>query len=247
MKKAFIPNTDNKYEITTEGQIISYRRYPQGKILKPHVQENGYLTTTIKQDGKFKSYYIHRLVALVFIPNANNLPYVNHISEDKTDNRVENLEWCTAEYNCNYGTHNEKLGKSKKYTGHPTRLGKYDKQGNLLKAYYSIKEAARDVASDKWNSCAVQISKIIHGVRGHHTCCGFRWKEIAEKDYIELLKVHEDWIPENLNAMRLLDYKVATYIEKTVHKYNPKTGEFTKISYTEKYKGSVSQSCPLFD
>ena len=245
MEKVFIPGTDNKYEITTEGQIISYLRYPNGKVLKPHVSENGYLTTTIKQDGKFKSYYIHRLVAQIFIPNPDNLPYVNHKSEDRTDNRMENLEWCTAEYNCNYGNHRENLIKATlRFTGHPSRIAKLDKQGNLLKAYYSIKAAARDVAGDNWNSAAVQISKIIKGVKGHHTCCGFKWKRISEDEYIDLLRKNNDWIPEETNAVRLLNYKIGTYIDKTIRKYNPRTGEFTEVTYRE--KSSSPKSCPLF-
>ena len=245
MEKAFIPGTDNKYEITTEGQIISYLRYPKGKVLKPHVSENGYLTTTIKQYGKFKSYYIHRLVAQIFIANPDNLPYVNHKSEDRTDNRVENLEWCTAEYNCNYGNHRENLIKATlRFTGHPSRIAKLDKQGNLLKAYYSIKAAARDVAGDNWNSASVQISKIIKGAKGHHTCCGFKWKKISEEEYIDLLRKNNDWIPEETNAVRLLNYKIGTYIDKTIHKYNPRTGEFTEVTYRE--KSSSPKSCPLF-
>lgn len=245
MEKVFIPGTDNKYEITTEGQIISYLRYPNGKVLKPHVSENGYLTTTIKQYGKFKSYYIHRLVAQIFIPNPENLPYVNHKSEDRTDNRMENLEWCTAEYNCNYGNHRENLIKATlRFTGHPSRIAKLDKQGNLLKAYYSIKAAARDVAGEKWNSASVQISKIIKGAKGHHTCCGFKWKRISEDEYIDLLIKNNDWIPEETNAVRLLNYKIGTYIDKTVRKYNPHTGQFTEVTYRE--KSSSPKSCPLF-
>ena len=245
MEKVFIPGTDNKYEITTEGQIISYLRYPNGKVLKPHVSENGYLTTTIKQAGKFKSYYIHRLVAQIFIPNPDNLPYVNHKSEDRTDNRAENLEWCTAEYNCNYGNHRENLIKATlRFTGHPSRIAKLDKQGNLLKAYYSIKAAARDVAGDKWNSASVQISKIIKGAKGHHTCCGFKWKRISEEEYIDLLRKNNDWIPEETNAVRLLNYKIGTYIDKTVRKFNPKTGQFTEVTYRE--KSGTPKSCPLF-
>ena len=249
MEKAFIPGTDNKYEITTEGQIISYLRYPNGKVLKPHIQENGYLTTTIKQDGKFKSYYIHRLVAQIFIPNPNNYPIVNHKNEIKTDNRIENLEWCTAQYNNTYSIalHINDVRDRGTYTGRPTRIAKLDKQGNLLKAYYSIKAAARDVAGDKWNSAAVQISKIIKGAKGHHTCCGFKWKRISEDEYIDLLRKNNDWIPEETNAVHLLNYRIATYLDKTIHRYNPKTGEYTKISYREKYKGYSSQSCPLFD
>ena len=81
------------------------KHYPE-TILKPTKNKNGYLAINlvIAETGKQKGLYIHRLVAEAFIPNPNNLPCVNHKNEDKTDNRVENLEWCTQKYNCNYGT-----------------------------------------------------------------------------------------------------------------------------------------------
>lgn len=231
MEKFFIPGTDNKYEITTEGQIISYLRYPKGKVLKPHVTENGYLTTTIKQYGKFKTYYIHRLVAQIFIPNPENLPYVNHLNEVKTDNRKENLEWSTAQDNCNYSIAlhiNDNVRKGT-YSGTPIRVAKLDKQGNLLKAYYSIKTAARDVAGDNWNSLAVQINKIVHGVKGHHTAGGYRWIPISDEQYIQLLREHEDWIPENSSAVHLKNYLIREVTDIVVRKYDPKTKKWNNI------------------
>ena len=84
MEKAYIPNTNNKYEVTTDGQIISYLRDPKGIVLKPHLMNNGYMSTSIKEaDGKFKQYYIHRLVAMAFVPNPHNYNEVDHIDGNK--------------------------------------------------------------------------------------------------------------------------------------------------------------------
>lgn len=84
------------------------------KILKPHLHK-GYYSVTLRKDNKSKVYTIHRLVAKAFIPNPDNLPQVNHKDENKANNHVDNLEWCTPQYNINYGTHNERqaLTKSK--------------------------------------------------------------------------------------------------------------------------------------
>ena len=249
MEKAYIPNTNNKYEITTDGQIISYLRDPKGTILKPHLMNNGYLSTCIKEaDGKFKQYYIHRLVATAFIPNPHNLPSVNHLNEVKTDNRVENLEWCTPLYNCNYGTHNEKLAKANKEgAGVPKRIAKLDDEGNIIHAYYSLKEAARTLNKDNWNSIAVQLSKVCNKVKGHRTVCGYKWKFIGEDEYISLLKMHNDWIPDNgiKKRFNMKQYVINEYIDKTIRKYNPSTGQVSKITFREKADSS-NNSCPLF-
>ena len=71
----------------------------KGKILKPKTSYNGYLQVCLKISSKNHYKLLHRLVADAFIPNPNNLPTVNHKDEDKWNNRVDNLEWCTYKYN----------------------------------------------------------------------------------------------------------------------------------------------------
>ena len=103
------------YSINNQGDI---RNDTTGKILKKNVSSSGYLDCHIcykdsTNKTKSKGVTIHRLVALAFIPNPDNLPQVNHKDEDKTNNCVDNLEWCTAKYNSNYGNHNDKISKSR--------------------------------------------------------------------------------------------------------------------------------------
>ena len=83
------------------------------RILRPQMTQNGYYQVSLKVHGKVQRFKIHRLVAMAFIPNPRNLPQINLKNEIKTDNRVENLEWCTQKYNCNYGTRLERCAKGR--------------------------------------------------------------------------------------------------------------------------------------
>ena len=95
------------YQISNKGRVKSLNRIDSRghkvneKILRPG-KRNNYLHVRLCKDGKFKDYKIHRLVAQAFLPNPDNLPVVNHKDENKLNNNVENLEWCTQKYNVNY-------------------------------------------------------------------------------------------------------------------------------------------------
>ena len=80
------------------------------KILTLRMRGN-YLAVGLTKNKKQTTYCVHRLVAEAFIPNPDNLPCVNHIDENKLNNEVENLEWCTYEYNNKYGTRTAKTCK----------------------------------------------------------------------------------------------------------------------------------------
>lgn len=116
------------YEVSNLGHVRSLNRIVNssdrffhqltrihyGKTLTPSLEQNGYLTVRLCYQQKVKAFSIHKLVAQAFIPNPNNLPQVNHKDEDKTNNCVDNLEWCTAKYNCNYGTRSIRLSNKLK-------------------------------------------------------------------------------------------------------------------------------------
>lgn len=89
----------------------SFRYKVKEKIIKPSYDRKGYQMVRLSKDGKAHTLKVHRLVAQAFIPNKNNYEQINHINEVKTDNYVENLEWCTAKYNDNYGTRNQRIRK----------------------------------------------------------------------------------------------------------------------------------------
>lgn len=97
------------YQVSSKGRIRNNRTKA---IKKTFINDRLYVIVSLYKDKKLKTFKVHRLVAQAFIPNPNNLPEVNHKSEIKTDNRVENLEWCTREYNLAYGTRGLRQSKT---------------------------------------------------------------------------------------------------------------------------------------
>ena len=86
------------YTITDDGKVISYKmREP--RVMKTWVQKSGYENIKLCKNNKTYHFLIHRLVATHFIPNPNNLPEINHKNKNRSDNRVENLEWCDRKKN----------------------------------------------------------------------------------------------------------------------------------------------------
>lgn len=126
-----IEGYEGLYEVSSYGRVRSLDRYvrtcyeayklQKGKILSPAKDKFGYLKVVLNCNGKHKTINVHRLVAEAFIPNPDNFPQVNHRDEDKTNNIVDNLEWCDAKYNISYGSRNirrrETLIKNGYWTG----------------------------------------------------------------------------------------------------------------------------------
>ncbi len=113
-------------EVSTLGRVRTLDRavptergtwFFKGRVLKQSNSKGGYLKVSIKVDGKWTAKKVHRLVAQTFIPNPDNLPEVNHKDCNRKNNNVENLEWCSKSYNCQY---REKYGVSQtEAVGHP--------------------------------------------------------------------------------------------------------------------------------
>ena len=113
-----IPGFEGRYYISNMGRVKSVRPGWGVYIMKQH-DTCGYYTVQL---GNTKTYYVHRMVAEAFVPNPDNKPQVNHINEDKHDNRAENLNWMTRSENCNWGTRNIRISEWQK--SHPEELSK---------------------------------------------------------------------------------------------------------------------------
>ena len=160
-----IEEYENLYQISNLGIVKSLGndRTRKEKILRPQ-KVNNYLIVSLSKDGKAKHYYIHRLVALHFIPNPQNLEQINHRDEDKTNNCVSNLEFCTAAYNINYGTRNQRSAE------------KTSKQVLCVETgiiYSSTKEVQRQLGFAHNN-----ISQCCNGK--YKTAYGYTWKYISK-------------------------------------------------------------------
>ena len=103
-----IPGYEGLYEVDECGRIFSSKT---GEQKKQRVSDKGYKVVSLYKDGGYKNVKVHRAVAMAFIENPNNLPVINHKDEDKTNNFVENLEWCTPAYNTAYGTARDRQAK----------------------------------------------------------------------------------------------------------------------------------------
>lgn len=156
------------YQISNLGRIRNNKR----QILKQELLENGYLRTHLSKNGKVKWYLVHRLVAEAFIDdNPSGLPYVNHKNEIKTDNRITNLEWCTQDYNVNYGTRNKRISKSKQ---NDIKLSKKVKCIETNITYPSAMEAQRQTG--------IYATSIIRVCKGKGKLAGgYHWEYRKEE------------------------------------------------------------------
>ena len=132
-----IKGYEGEYLVSNTGKVKSIKKrfgtLNQETILKPATIWTGYLRVGLVKDKKPKSIFVHRLVAQAFIPNPENKPIINHINGDRTDNRVENLEWCTQKENC----------KKSKLATRSDRYNSIKVQDNLGNTFNSYREAAR--------------------------------------------------------------------------------------------------------
>lgn len=158
-----IPGYEGKYIISSFGRIISLKRNGIAKDTEVSLNKRGnYLKVGLRNKERV-SYSVHRLVALTFLANPNNLPQVDHIDGDKMNNHASNLRWVTAKENVNNpSTRPKHLAQCAKRRNNwqSKAIEQRDKNGNLIATYPSIREAVRVTGIEKSN-----ISAAAHGKR----------------------------------------------------------------------------------
>lgn len=168
-----------KYYRPSTGDNIEDKLYIKEVLLNPkkkyHHKDRGiynyfYYGVSLRKDGKYYNKSIHRLVAEAFLPNPDNLPCVNHKDENKLNNCVDNLEWCTYQHN---NVWKNRLAKSlETFNANPKNRRKvyqYTKDGVFIKEYESVKEATKEMG--------LKHSSGIYLSCNHNNCYarGFKW------------------------------------------------------------------------
>lgn len=157
------------YEVSNLGKVRNAKTLHNLSAFK---NSQGYYRLTLWKNNKQKKYSVHRIVAEAFIPNIHNKPQVNHIDEDKSNNKASNLEWCTQIENHNHGTINERISKTLiNNTKKSKPVAAYDDDMNLIFSFPSVYEASRQIgiSASTIRDCLYHRHRIKHAG-------GYKWR-----------------------------------------------------------------------
>lgn len=155
------------YSVSRCGRVYSHARYgAMSKWLRMTLDKNGYARVAFTRNNIAKTHKVHRVVALTFLPNPNNLPCVNHINGIRNDNRVENLEWCTIKQNVR---HAWATGRAKALKGELSATSKISDLRRIeLVQDYALTSMTQNQIALKYGISQANVSLIIRGYLQHH-------------------------------------------------------------------------------
>lgn len=198
-----IKDYEGLYQVSNMGRVKSLGNgkaknpnLSKERILKQTINKNKYYNVQLFKEGKGKNYLVHRIVAQTFLSNSDNLSCVNHKDENKTNNCASNLEFCTHQYNSNYGTIKERLSKAhkgkKKSQETKEKMSKtksisilqLSKSGNIILGKW---DSALQ-ASNELGICRQNINKCLKGKT--KTAYGYKW--MYYEDYINRMNNYFD-------------------------------------------------------
>lgn len=175
------------YQISNTGKV---RRVFKNKTreLKGTMKTGGYKGVFLKTPEKFKGELVHRLVAEAFIPNPENLPCINHKDEDKWNNKIDNLEWCSYKYNNNYGTRNKRVSKTKTNNTYNMKSVLCIETGVIYPTLYEVERQTGISAQAVFMCCKGTVYSKSKGFTKRHTAGGYHWKYTDDPTEIDLTK-----------------------------------------------------------
>lgn len=173
------------YQVSNFGRVKSLKRkvyagrgkmrWQYEKIMSDNkTNGNGYKIVSLVKDGKQKNKYIHRLVAEAFLENSNNYPCINHKDENRGNNNINNLEFCTYKYNNTYNDTHIKRGLNNRNNKYSKKILQLDDNDKIINIFPSISEAGR-----KLNVSFQAISDCLNGKQKHSA--GYKWKYAEEQ------------------------------------------------------------------
>lgn len=166
-KVAQIEGYEGLYTIDTLGGICSHH-HGKCRPIRYRTNNRGYSLVNLSKNGIMKTFKVHVLVARHFLPNPNGLTEINHKDEDKSNNKVDNLEWCTRSYNVNYGS---RTAKQRAKVSKP--VVQFDKNGEIIAGYDSLTRASRTVG--------ISVQHIAACCKGKYPYAGgYIWKYLSE-------------------------------------------------------------------
>lgn len=172
-----------KYEVSNYGKVKTFYLNEEGRLMTPQIDRLGYVTISLSSNARSKKFRIHRLVAMLFVPNPYGYNEINHIDGNKQNNYYENLEWCTHQHNMRHAFDTGLDSVAKGILNPCSKpFFQFDLEGNVIQHWNCVRECAEylfehdERAKREFSSVtslAVNISHTLN--RKHQTCCGYNF------------------------------------------------------------------------